>query len=355
MMQNATRRHFLKITSAGLVAAAVDPLAAFGAARPPVRLKIGLTSDIHISMWRGADRKFEECLRFFDREKVDGVLVAGDIADSGMLFELERTAEIWFKVFKDGKRSDGAPVANLMHFGNHCTGGYLTERAGFLKRYNLTGKPQEEIDAFKRKNLLINHRERDWEACFKEKYSCVKVVTVKGYDFVLQHFDPRGGRTGCTSEMEAFLKKEYRPKPGKPFFYSQHRVPKETCAVRGPDDGSATRVLSSLPYAKQCLAFCGHAHKSLFDERCVWQGAFSCVQIPTCRNPLMPEGGYGTEWTKEHKKDPNDTQCLVMNVYDEAIEIERRNYRSGGVYAQAWKLPAPRAGSAARASVKNRG
>ena len=69
----------------------------------------------------------------------------------------------------------------------------------------------------------------------------------------------------------------------------------------------------------------------------------------------MPEGGYGTEWTKEHKKDPNDTQCLVMNVYDEAIEIERRNYRSGGVYAQAWKLPAPRAGSAARASAKNRG
>ena len=338
MSADISRRTFLKFTSAGFVTLAADPFAAFGAARPKPNLKIGLTSDIHISMWRGADRKFEECLRFFDRAKVDGVLVAGDIADSGMLFELENTAKIWFKVFKDGKRSDGEPVANLMHYGDPCTGGYLTEREGFLKRYGLVGKPKEEIEAFKKKGLLIHHRERDWEACFKEKYSLVKVVKVKGYDFILQHFDPRGGRTGCTPEMEKFLKEKYRPQKGKPFFYSQHRVPRGTCDVRGPDDGSATRVLSSLPYAKQCLAFCGHAHKTLFDDRCVWRGAFSCVQIPTCRHPLMPADGYGGVWNDKRKKDPNDTQCLVMNVYDDIIEIERRNYRTGEEYAKAWTL-----------------
>ena len=97
---NISRRTFLQFTSTGFIALTADPFAAFGAQRPKPNLRVGLTSDIHISKWRGADKKFEECLRFFDRSKVDGVLVAGDIADSGMLFELERTAEIWFKVFK---------------------------------------------------------------------------------------------------------------------------------------------------------------------------------------------------------------------------------------------------------------
>jgi hypothetical protein len=62
------------------------------------------------------------------------------------------------------------------------------------------------------------------------------------------------------------------------------------------------------------------------------------VQIPTCRHPLMPADGYGGVWNDKRKKDPNDTQCLVMNVYDDIIEIERRNYRTGEEYAKAWTL-----------------
>ena len=52
----------------------------------------------------------------------------------------------------------------------------------------------------------------------------------------------------------------------------------------------------------------------------------------------MPEKGYGGEWNDKYRKDPNDTQCLVMNVYDDIIEIERRNYRSGDEYAKPWNL-----------------
>ena len=68
---NISRRTFLQFTSTGFIALTADPFAAFGAQRPKPNLRVGLTSDIHISKWRGADKKFEECLRFFDQSKVD--------------------------------------------------------------------------------------------------------------------------------------------------------------------------------------------------------------------------------------------------------------------------------------------
>jgi hypothetical protein len=52
----------------------------------------------------------------------------------------------------------------------------------------------------------------------------------------------------------------------------------------------------------------------------------------------MPATGYGGVWDNNRKKDPNDTQCLIMNVYKDIIEIDRCNYRTGKEYAKAWTI-----------------
>jgi len=335
------RRTFLKITSAGLVLLARDPFKALGAEKPHPRLRIGLTSDIHIAHyagnWTNADGKFEQCLRFFDKEKVDGVLISGDLADSGVKIELQHVAEIWFKVFPDGKRSDGETMVNLIHYGDHDTGGYLCERPGFLKRHRLAGKTPEEIAAFKKENLLLHHREQDWEDCFHEKFVPLIVKNVKGYDFILAQFDGRKNDKGYAAGLAEFFAK-YQPKSGQPFFFSQHRVPKGTAPIHGYDKGYITKLLSASPIAKQCLLFCGHSHKTCMNDLPLWRGAFNCVQIPTCRNPSMPKGGYQNTYENGSERDPLDTQCLIMNVYDEFIEIRRCDYHKGIDAAQAWKI-----------------
>lgn len=329
------RSFFFGIASTGLVALAGDPLA--GAKRKSPNVRIGLAADIHINQWRATTERYKALLKYFDSAKVDGVVIAGDLADSGVKGELKKVGAIWKAQFPGGKRSDGAPVANLMHFGDHDTGGYLCERDGFLKRYGLMGKPADEIAAFKDENLLIRHRERDWEEAFGEKYEPVKVRNVKGYDFVLVHFDMRGGSTGCTEAARKFLA-SYKPDPKKPFFYSQHRIPFGLTKYRSKksglcDGGDAAPALAKFGNA---IALCGHGHRTFMDERSFFnEKGRVCVEIPATKFPLIqgPEGQTG----KSRSDTAHPFQCLVMNVYDDFIEFERIDFKSGAAIAAPWK------------------
>ena len=114
------RSFFFGITSAGLVALAENPLTS-GTKKPKPNLRIGLASDIHINQWRATTERYKMILKYFDSAKVDGVLIAGDLADSGVVGELKRCGAIWNAQFPGGKRSDGEPIANLMFYGDHDT------------------------------------------------------------------------------------------------------------------------------------------------------------------------------------------------------------------------------------------
>ena len=140
------RSFFLGVASTGFVALAKSPVAGLSS-KPRPNVRIGLAADIHINQWRANTERYKAVLKFFDSAKVDGVVVAGDLADSGVKGELATVGEIWKAQFPGGRRSDGAPIANLMHYGDHDTGGYLCERDGFLKRHGLVGKSADEIAA----------------------------------------------------------------------------------------------------------------------------------------------------------------------------------------------------------------
>lgn len=336
MAFTTTRRSFLLGFGASGFCALSKGLFA-GDARPKPNLRVGLAADIHINQWRDTSDRFKALLRYFDSAKVDGVLVAGDLADSGVVDELRKVGEMWRTQFPGGRRSDGAPIANLMHFGDHDTGGYLCERDGFLKRHGLMGRPADEIAAFKDENLLIRHRERDWEEAFGEKYEPVKVRNVKGYDFVLVHFDSRGGSIGCTPVARKFLS-SYKPDPKKPFFYSQHRIPLGLTKYRLKksglcDGGDAASALAKFGNA---IALCGHGHRTFMDERSFFnENGRVCVEIPATKFPLvqMPEGQPG----KSRSDTAHPFQCLVMNVYDDFVEFERVDFKSGAAIAEPWK------------------
>lgn len=337
--QTMTRRRFLGFTTTGLAVFAADLYGMEASAPSVVRpnVRIAVTADIHIR-YRSALKKWEQCLRFFDREKVDGVLVSGDMADSGLVKELELVAEGWFKVFPNGKRSDGAPVANLLHYGDHDTGGYLWKKGGLRKRSEYAKMSDEEFNKFLDEQMLyrFNHRAEAWEKCFKEKFEPIRRVNVKGYDFVLAHFDGRGPKgAGNTPGLADFLAAQtFDPK--KPFFYSQHRVPNGTAlgSGKGHDDGESTKILSRYP---NCVAFCGHMHYSYFCEKCFWKNSFTCIQTPALRNPYVSAGSDPADLSKG-KVDRAVTQCYILDVFDREIVIERRNFGTGEKQAADWKV-----------------
>ena len=82
------------------------------------RLRLGVLSDIHIYDEKNVP-VFERALTFFRDRKADGVIIAGDMADRGLVDQLELVAKAWFKVFPENRRPDGQPIEKLFVYGNH--------------------------------------------------------------------------------------------------------------------------------------------------------------------------------------------------------------------------------------------
>ena len=83
----------------------------------------GVLSDVHLEN-PGDEDTFLAALAYFHDQGVDGVMIAGDIANHGLYPQLKRAADGWFKVFPDGKARDGRPVAQLWVLGNHDVEGW---------------------------------------------------------------------------------------------------------------------------------------------------------------------------------------------------------------------------------------
>jgi len=175
---------------------------------------------------------------------------------------------------------------------------------------------------------------------------------VKGYDFLCAHWQDGGNGKPVKNIPGAaeFIRREGVLRRGtKPFFYVQHRHPKGT--VFGDwvvaDGGAVTPALAEFP---NVVAISGHAHQPLSDERNVWQGAFTSIGTAT----LDYVGGrHYAENLQPHVLGTSQDapmprlemfackQGLVMRVYKDRIDLERRDFVWGEPMGAAWTIPLP--------------
>ncbi len=341
------RRGFLGTT--GAFAAVVGRPSRQGAGTAPdigeEQLRFGALSDIHIT-----DRKqqpyFEKALRQLDAWKVDAVLACGDLADYGLKQQLELLAETWFKVFPGGKGSDGRTVVNLMHYGDHDMS------VSYIDRDD--AKALVPDDALRHASTIFKgDRKAIWEDCFKEPWHPIEVKTVKGFPFVLYHFsrgtpdNPSGQNVPGLKEVLEKLKYD----PRKPLFFSQHRVPK--CTAGGPylygqDGGDTTQLFAKYP---NLVAFCGHAHLCASTEMSIWQGAFTCIQVPSlrycctlggrenayCISDRPPIPPY--QMMPQHKESGRTHQGMLCMVGTKGLLIRRWDFEEGKMLGPDWMVP----------------
>jgi hypothetical protein len=178
---------------------------------------------------------------------------------------------------------------------------------------------------------------------------------VKGYDFVLSHFtrgEPTNKYGHITPGLEEFFA-SHKFDSKKPFFYSQHRVMRGT--VLGPtaaniDEGKSTKLFSKYP---NLMAFCGHCHVSASSEKNIWQGAFTCVHVPSlkyCCTMGGRENGYCTRdrvppsppkpvKTMGQHASGHTNQGLLCIVYDKAVVIRRWEFKHDVQLGPDWVVP----------------
>lgn len=301
-------------------------------------LRFALMSDVHISMklvdghWHNDAKKFIHALEWFRDQKVDAVVNAGDLANYGMVEELEAMAAAWEKVFPGGKAPDGRSVEKVFVTGNHDWEGSIYSD-NFAKRLYPDAKER-------RAKVFKNNRSASWERIFKEPYSPVYSKKVRGYTFIGQHWDASSWKgCGFFGGIKAFVEKNAESLAGdKPFFYVQHPVLKATCNgpnAWGQDNAAACEAFSRFPNA---VAFSGHSHYTLTDETSIWQGEFTVVNAgslwytgkPNLFQPDSPR-------PKMH----GTSQAALVEVYDDRIVIVRRQFMPDETLGEDWVVPLP--------------
>lgn len=302
----------LSVEGKAIAAPAVKKNAQAVKPKGKAKARIGIISDIHI-IGRDSTDLFEKALRYFRSQDVDGVIVAGDMADWGTEEQLALVKEVWDSVFPGDKGERGKNVTRLFVTGNHD----LTVPTN--KRVKHLGLPLE--------GFFVNHKEEMWERVFHEPYQSIWRKEVCGYTFIGAQFDNKQNVPG----LEEFFKNA-RIDSDKPFFYIQHTHPKDTCSAPwawGQDDGSSTAILSRFP---NCISFTGHSHTSLTDERTLWQGAFVSVGTASLRYILPFGGRENSKVCNSNEKVPSQMkvhnfddgqQGQLMTIYDNCITLDR--------------------------------
>ena len=318
---------------------------------------VGVVSDVHMNPddeTHRCEERFRRALAFFDRRKVDAVAGCGDYVELGWHQWYRLLGKYWFERFPDNRRSDGQPVVPLFAYGDHEMenrwNGNITRR--FSREYIL----ERDIPTYGRGRL--------YEETFKEPWAPFMRKRVKGYDFVLGHFTMREDGHGNICDdgklvpwgehipgMEAFFSTNKFDRT-KPFFYFQHKPPLNTVIsplVTGQDDGTSHRVFAKYPNA---VVFCGHRHKSATSERNLWQGEFTCVQVPAMED-VQTDAGHENGWASCDGYVPTDPaqqmdkvhvhndggQCLLMLVYADRLVIERWNVDYAEKVGDDWVVP----------------
>ena len=337
------------------------PSGAFTHGKP--LLAFGLISDVHVCL--AADGKnlreayntetLTQAFGWFRDNGADAVVIAGDMAHSGLVGELKAVADAWFGVFPDDKAPDGRHVERVFVFGNHDWSSISRAKKVF---------PDVNVCS---ENLLAADPKKWWGEIFHEAWTPFFEKQVNGYSFIGAHWC----NGGCNGERETFTKglEDYyagRSKtfdPVKPFFHVQHPHPRGTVhgeMVWGQDDGISTKILSAYPNA---IAFSGHSHISLTDERSIWQGDFTAIGCASLRNVslstpgavLLPAGyENGRTKGKNIERDnalkamdiPNRMNCRqgqFVRVYADRIVISRREFVTGVALGDDLVMPLPAA------------
>lgn len=293
----------------------------FGKREP--NLRFGVVSDVHVCAGGRRDHGssgdtyyFRKAMEYYRAQKVDAVMIAGDIADGGKEAELQEVARAWFEVFPDG-----CGVEKLFVAGNHDWWG---------------------TESVARQKAL-------WEKVWREPYESLWHKTVKGYHFLGKHWEETG-----FGELYFWLRKNGSILRGeKPFFYVQHPHPMNTCNGEyawGRDGGLVNSALYNYPNA---VVFSGHSHYSQLDERSIWQGDFTSVNTGSLRYGCPPDSGDGPgRWYENGVKGPDDKLMppanvmetktgLLVEVYDDAIVYVRRDFQNDRSLGPDWVQPLP--------------
>ena len=310
-------------------------------------LVFGVLSDTHLISSRGAveklvwnrnggrgsaekgtpDKYLLSALKYFYARNVDAVMHCGDMADEGLVSEMEWTANAWRIAFPKDRAKDGRKVEKLFVSGNHE-----------IDRMWRVERDYPDLDDRKRR-MLSTDIAKHWKRIWGETYEQAWHKEVKGYHFFGRQY---GNAThGVFASLLATASKELGLNKGtKPFFIVSHTG----YWYRGKE--AFRRSISR--FCRNGVAFFGHHHWSVAN----WKRIFFSVspELPEIQCPPCGVFGEvlsdkdavvtGVQLKGSDKAGGSQKQFLVVSVYDDLLVIERYDCGDGIASLGAdWVMP----------------
>ena len=295
------------------------------------RLTFGVVSDLHVTTPKSTVR-FREALRYFRARRADAVMVPGDLSDWGLKSGLRYVADVWREEML------GTECVPLLCTGNHDYDGWWY--GDMTLDMHLQGYSEDE-------GLNRDNMKAVWESTFGEPFAAVRRRTVKGYDFVSAEWQDSDGKER-EDEAAQWIRSHAQELAvkGRPFFFFRHDVIPGTVASSEDRPSVLRDALSSVP---NCIAFSGHTHWPLTDERSVWQGGFTAISIPSLSYVGLPAGYDNGDGRRDGKSEAGlrmlpvrenyeQPQGYFVSVYDDRIIIERHDFGEGEDIAEPWEV-----------------
>ena len=303
------------------------------------RLRLGVISDIHVTTPESTDR-FRRALACFRDSGVDAVMVAGDLSDWGLRSGLQYMADVWNDVFPGDRAPDGRPVRKLFVTGNHDFDGWWY--GDMTLDMHVQGYSERE--ALSRAGM-----KPCWEEAFGEPYAEIRAREVNGFTFVSlewQGSDRPTNDDAAVAWLEAHVSELAGPKP---FFFFRHAPLAGTVSTSDGRPGTQ-RLTDALRKFPNCIAFTGHTHWTLNDERSIWQEEFTAISIPSMSYTSMPTGyengsaprNASCESSMEmlpSRIDLREAQGYLVSVFDDRMEVERHDFERMCEAACPWIVP----------------
>lgn len=216
-------------------------------------VKFGVMSDLHFhDGTTGIDSNISTMLNYYKEQNVDAILVLGDVANSAKETQFAKFTTAWDAVFTDSKT---AP-RRLVIMGNH-----EFENA-YYKRETVADAQQRYMTAYGYDTLNFN-------------------VKVNGYHFIGINSESAaidGRYTETTvSWLKAQLDAAVEENRNAPIFVGCHQPIFETTYGSGHGAGNTMLLKKLLKNYPQVVYFSGHSHRPCENERCIWQGEFTCI------------------------------------------------------------------------------
>ena len=269
-------------------------------------LRVGILSDVHVGYAPDKEIqtvRFKKALEAFKMMGVDAVIIAGDLQDAygsseaeieSQKYYMEEFASTWFQVFP----ADSG-VEPIFIYGNH-------DEKLVAKEY--------------------------WPESLGS-YTDAFLKDVKGYQFVGVH----NGKEG-EAVVDSYLSKAAQVSADKPVFYIQHAPIYQT--VPGSTDSyvnNAKAGFENLVNYPNAVAFAGHTHVPLTDERSIWQGEdwqqaqFTAVNTATINYSGLGQSGIGSSVMSVNVNETNGWKGLTqhgmyMTVTGSQVSIDRYSF-----------------------------